>query len=64
VRLGVPHPDAILADDVWLSPIYATALGLLQYSTSPRWGGVNARAVSRKRPVWMRRITTMLEELF
>ena len=44
--------------------VRATALGLLQYSTSPRWGGVNVRAVSRKRPVWMRKITTMLEELF
>jgi len=64
VRLGVPHPDAIVADDVWLSPIYATALGLLQYSTAPRWGGVNVREVARKRPVWMRKITTMLEELF
>jgi cell division protein FtsA len=64
VRRGVPHPDHIQADEQWLSPVYSTALGLLQYSTSPRWGGVNARAVSRKRPVWMRKITTMLEELF
>ena len=64
VRRGVPHPDAIQADEQWLSPIYATALGLLQYSTSPRWGGVNIRAVARKRPLWMRKITTMLEELF
>jgi cell division protein FtsA len=64
VRRGVPHPDHILADEQWLSPIYSTALGLLQYSTSPRWGGVNTRAVSRKRPLWMRKITTMLEELF
>jgi cell division protein FtsA len=64
VRRGVPHPDVVVADEQWLSPIYATALGLLQYSTAPRWGGVNARAVSRKRPVWMRKITTMLEELF
>jgi cell division protein FtsA len=64
VRRGVPHPDHIQADEQWLSPIYSTALGLLQYSTSPRWGGVNARVVSRKRPVWMRKITTMLEELF
>ncbi len=64
VRRGVPHPDHIQADEVWLSPIYSTALGLLQYSTSPRWGGVNARVVSRKRPMWMRRITTMLEEIF
>ena len=64
VRRGVPHPDHIQADEQWLSPVYSTALGLLQYSTSPRWGGVNVRAVARKRPVWMRKITTMLEELF
>ena len=64
VRRGVPHPDSISAEDVWLSPVYATALGLLQYSTAPRWGGVNARAVARKRPVWMRKVTTMLEDLF
>ena len=64
VRRGVPHPDHIQADEQWLSPVYSTALGLLQYSTSPRWGGVNTRAVSRKRPLWMRKITTMLEELF
>jgi cell division protein FtsA len=64
VRRGVPHPDHIQADEQWLSPVYSTALGLLQYSTSPRWGGVNTRAVARKRPVWMRKITTMLEDLF
>jgi cell division protein FtsA len=64
VRRGVPHPDHIQADEAWLSPVYSTALGLLQYSTAPRWGGVNTRAVSRKRPLWMRKITTMLEEIF
>ena len=64
VRRGVPHPDHIQADEQWLSPVYSTALGLLQYSTSPRWGGVNARVVSRKRPAWMRRIGTILEEIF
>lgn len=64
VRLGVAHPDHVQADERWLSPAYSTALGLLQYSTSPRWGGVNARAVERKRPVWMRKVTAMLEELF
>jgi cell division protein FtsA len=64
VRLGAPHPDHIVADEQWLSPVYSTALGLLQYSTSPRWGGVNSRAVARKRPVWMRRIASMLEDLF
>ncbi len=64
VRRGVPHPDLIEADESWLMPVYSTALGLLQYSTSPRWGGVNARVVARKRPMWMRKAATFLEELF
>ena len=64
VRRGVPHPDLIQADEEWLLPVYSTALGLLQYSTAPRWGGVNARVVARKRPMWMRKAATFLEELF
>lgn len=64
VRRGVPHPDLVQADEAWLSPAYSTALGLLQYSTSPRWGGVNSRTVQRKRPMWMRKATQFLEELF
>lgn len=64
VRRGVPHPDAVQADEVWLSPAYSTALGLLQYSTTPRWGGVDTRTVARKRPLWMRKLTGMIEDLF
>jgi cell division protein FtsA len=64
VRRGVPHPDAVQSDEVWLSPAYSTALGLLQYSTAPRWGGVDSRTVARKRPLWMRKIAGMIEELF
>ncbi|OGS38145.1 MAG: cell division protein FtsA [Elusimicrobia bacterium RIFOXYD12_FULL_66_9] len=64
VRRGVPHPDAVMADEAWLSPAYSTALGLLQYSTSPRWGGIDTRSVARKRPLWMRKIAGMIEELF
>jgi cell division protein FtsA len=64
VRRGVPHPDHIQAEERWLSPVYSTALGLLQYSGSPRWGGINTRLVQRKRPMWMRRLTTLVEELF
>ncbi len=64
VRRGVPHPDAVQAAEAWLSPAYSTALGLLQYSTAPRWGGVDTRSVMRKRPLWMRKITGMIEELF
>lgn len=64
VRRGVPHPDLIQAEEQWLSPVYSTALGLLQYSMAPRWGGVNSRVVSRKRPLWMRKFATAIEELF
>ncbi|HET8733153.1 MAG TPA: cell division protein FtsA [Anaeromyxobacteraceae bacterium] len=64
VRRGVPHPDLVQAEEPWLSPQYSTALGLLQYSTSPRWGGVNSRVVARKKPVWLRKATQFLEELF
>lgn len=63
VRRGVPHPDVVQAEEAWLSPAYSTALGLLQYSTAPHWGG-DTRSVARKRPAWMRRITGMIEDLF
>jgi len=64
VRRGVPHPDQVQADETWLSPAYSTALGLLQYSTAPRWGGTDTRSVSRKRPLWMRKVAGFIEELF
>lgn len=64
VRLGMAHPEQVHADEKWLSPVYSTALGLLLYSQSPRWGGVDARTVARKKPLWMRKVTAMLEELF
>lgn len=64
VRVGLAHPDQVSADEQWLSPVYSTALGLLLYSQSPRWGGVDTRSVSRKRPAWMRRLQATLQELF
>ena len=64
VRLGVPHPDMVRAEEKWLSPVYSTALGLLLYGMAPRWGAVDARAVKRQKPVWMRKMSAMLEELF
>ncbi|MDE2491317.1 MAG: cell division protein FtsA [Elusimicrobia bacterium] len=64
VRLGAPHPDRVLADEKWQSPVYSTALGLLLYARSPAWRGGSERVVRRQRPLWMRRIATMLEEIF
>lgn len=64
VRAGVPHPDQVKADDQWLSPVYSTALGLLLYSQAPRWAGADARAVKSRKPLWMRRLAGVLQELF
>ena len=64
VRLGVPHPDMVHAEEKWLSPVYSTALGLLLYGMAPRWGTADERAVKRQKPVWMRKISAVLEELF
>jgi cell division protein FtsA len=66
VRLGMAHPDLFSADEPWLNPTYATALGLLHFSTQLRWGTGSSinRFANRKRPVWLRRITSVFEELF
>ena len=64
VRRGVPHPDLVEVDEAWLSPAYSTALGLLYYSTTPRWAGVDARTVARKRPLWMRKLVLAVEDIF
>ncbi len=64
VRLGMAHPDLFTADEPWLNPTYATALGLLHFSRQARWGGVASRLALRKKPMWMRRITQVFEDLF
>ncbi len=65
VRPGVPHPDLVhTKEDLWLSPVYSTALGLLLYASTPRWGHSDGRAVQRKKPLWMRKISAVLQELF
>ncbi|MDE2038803.1 MAG: cell division protein FtsA [Elusimicrobia bacterium] len=64
VRLGLPHPDAIVAEDQWLTPTYATAMGLLGYSRHLRYGLTNARQTDRKKPVWMRKLSAVFEDLF
>ena len=63
-RIGIVHPDKISAEEKWLDPGYATALGLLTFSSQSRWGtGVN-RIAGRNIPVWLRKLIDLLEELF
>lgn len=64
VREGMPHPDLFAADEEWFKPTYATALGLLHYSTGRHWGVAPARGALRKRPLWLRRITSVFEDIF
>lgn len=64
VRVGVPHPDQVRSDEVWMSPSYATALGLLLYARSPQSHGGAERAVRRQKPAWMRKISSVFEEIF
>ncbi|MBI5210750.1 MAG: cell division protein FtsA [Elusimicrobia bacterium] len=64
VRAGTAHPDQIACDDTWLDPAYATALGLLNYSTAPHWGDGPHHAMGRKKPVWVRRMASWWKELF
>lgn len=65
VRLGMAHPDLFTADDPWLNPTYATALGLLHFSREFRWASGGSRfTAARKRPVWLRRIASVIEDLF
>ncbi|OGR85036.1 MAG: cell division protein FtsA [Elusimicrobia bacterium RIFCSPHIGHO2_02_FULL_57_9] len=64
VRVGMAHPDFFEAESPWLNPTYATALGLLHFSRQVRWGcGLN-RFISRKKPMWLRRITSVFEDIF
>lgn len=64
VRVGTAHPDFFEAEAPWLSPTYATALGLLHFSRQSRWGSGINRFIPRNKPVWLRRITSVFEELF
>lgn len=64
VREGMPHPDLFAADEEWFKPTYATALGLLHYSTGRHWGVAPTRGAQRKRPLWLRRITSVFEDIF
>ncbi|MEK7859298.1 MAG: cell division protein FtsA [Elusimicrobiota bacterium] len=64
VRVGMAHPDQIVAEAKWLEPAYATALGLLKYSSQPHRGTGNNRSTGRKVPVLLRKVIAFFEELF
>ncbi|MBI4374992.1 MAG: cell division protein FtsA [Elusimicrobia bacterium] len=66
VRVGMPHPDLFVGDEQWLTPSFSTALGLLHFSRQFRWGGGAgaSRFVTRKKPMWLRRLSSVFEELF
>lgn len=64
VRMAVPHPELFACAEEWLNPTYSTALGLLHFSRTNRWGSVTSRAVGRKKPMFMRKLESLLAELF
>ncbi|MFA6317668.1 MAG: cell division protein FtsA [Elusimicrobiota bacterium] len=64
VRTGTAHPDQIVCEEKWLDPAYATALGLLHYSTARHWSESGHRVLGRKKPVWLRRLSSMFKEMF
>jgi len=54
----------VSGDEKWFSPVYATALGLLAFANSSRWGTGVSRVTARKKPVWLRRLSSVVEDLF
>ena len=64
VRVGMAHPDQVSAEERWLDPVYATALGLLTFSSQSRWGTGVSRITSRKLSKGVRRIVSIFEDLF
>jgi cell division protein FtsA len=63
-RIGVAHPDKVSAHEKWLDPRYATALGLLTFSSQSRWGTGSSHIGGRKVPDWLRKVVSVFEELF
>lgn len=64
VRIGVAHPGKVSAEDKWLDPGYATALGLLTFSSRSRWGTGATNIAGHKIPGWLLKIVAIFEDLF
>ena len=62
-RVGLAHPELVGGDERWLGPVYATAMGLLTYSSPARGSLGSARLSSGKNPAWMRKLTGLLNSL-
>ncbi len=62
-RLGLAHPDLVSGDEKWFSPVYATAMGLMTFAHSSRWGTGVSRLAPRRRPPWLRRLIAWFEGL-
>ncbi len=62
-RVGVAHPSKVSADEKWLDPAYATALGLLTFSTHAG-RDLGARMRGRNHSLWLRKAASFLSELF
>jgi cell division protein FtsA len=63
-RVGLAHPEQVAGDEKWFSPTYATAMGLLTYANSTRLGPGASRRSSRKKTAWLRRLHSLLADLF
>jgi cell division protein FtsA len=63
-RIGMAHPEQVCGDEKWFSPVYATAMGLLTFANSSRWGTGVSRVAPQKKSAWMRRLSGVFEDLF
>jgi len=62
-RIGMAHPEQVVGDDKWFTPAYATAMGLLTYANSSRWGAGGSHRNSSKKPAWLRHLISFLKDL-
>ena len=62
-RVGMAHPEQVGGDEKWFSPVYATAMGLLTFANGSRWGTGVTRLTPRKKPAWMRKMSSIFEDL-
>ena len=62
-RIGLAHPDQVTGDEKWFSPVYATAMGLMTFAHTSRWGTGVSRVTAHKNPAWVRRLRAWFEDL-
>ena len=63
-RIGMANPEQVVGDEKWLSPVYATALGLLAGVDSARRRKGIARFIPCHKSAWWRRFMAVLRGLF